>query len=141
VRAWIDQLIGCGHLRVSGDRYPTLSLSPTGLSVMKGEQPITLWAVPKPARAARRRAPDLSAEEGLDVDETLFESLRTLRRDLARERGIPPYLIFNDKTLALMAATQPRTPEELLRVKGVGEKKAADLGPAFLARIAAHRSK
>ena len=71
------------------------------------------------------------------ADEGLFESLRTLRRELARERGVPAYLIFNDRTLAGMAAARPATCAELLAIRGVGEKKAADLGPAFLDRIAA----
>jgi ATP-dependent DNA helicase RecQ len=71
------------------------------------------------------------------MDEALFEKLRELRRDLARERGVPPYIIFNDKTLASMAAHKPTTAEDLRAIKGVGEKKAADLGPAFLEAIAA----
>ena len=58
------------------------------------------------------------------------------RRTLARERGLPPYLVFNDRTLAELAARKPRTSEEFRRIKGVGDKKAADLGPLFLARIA-----
>ena len=70
------------------------------------------------------------------ADQPVFESLRALRRDLAKERGVPPYVIFNDRTLATMAVAKPSTPEEFLRLKGVGEKKAADLGPAFLERIA-----
>ena len=49
---------------------------------------------------------------------------------------MPPYLIFNDRTLAEMAARRPTTPEEFRRIKGVGDKKAADLGPLFLARLA-----
>ena len=57
---------------------------------------------------------------------------------MARERGVPPYLIFNDRTLALMAATKPQDSDALLQLKGVGEKKAADLGPLFLERIAAY---
>ena len=75
-------------------------------------------------------------EDGLEVDEALFEELRALRRDLARERGVPPYLIFNDRTLSLMSARKPTSEAELLEIKGVGEKKAADLGPLFLAEIA-----
>jgi ATP-dependent DNA helicase RecQ len=51
---------------------------------------------------------------------------------------VPPYLVFNDRTLALLASQKPRTSAELLTVKGIGEKKAADLGPVFLAAIAAH---
>ena len=139
VRGWIDQLIGLDHLRVEGDRYPTLYLSPSGVSVMKAETPVTLFQVPeiKKAKKKRRSAPS-AADIGLPVDQALFEALRSLRRELARERSIPPYLIFSDRTLAELAARKPRTEVQLLAVKGVGEKKAADLGPTFLAAIAAH---
>jgi len=138
IRGWIDQLVGLGHLVVAGDRYPVLMLSQSGVEVMRGQREIALFAWPE-RRVRRRRepAPDL-AEAGLEVDTALFESLRALRRDLARERGVPPYLVFNDRTLAELAARKPRTAEEFLRIKGVGDKKAADLGPLFLERIAAH---
>ena len=135
VRGWIDQLIGLDHLRVHGDRYPTLFLSQSGVSVMKGEEEVQLFAIPKGAAGKKRRsAPAL--EPGETPDEALFESLRELRRDLARERGVPPYLIFNDRTLASMAARKPSTEAELLDIRGVGEKKAADLGEAFLEHVA-----
>ena len=138
IRGWIDQLVGLGHLVVAGDRYPVLMLSPSGVEVMRGERPITLYAWPerktkKPRREARTA---LDAEDALPVDRALFDQLRALRRQLAHERGLPPYLIFNDRTLAEMAARKPSTPEEFRRIKGVGDKKAADLGPLFLARIA-----
>ena len=70
------------------------------------------------------------------ADPALFEELRTLRRELARQRGIPPYLVFNDRTLVLFAARKPRTSEEFRAVKGVGDKKAAEFAEAFLAAIA-----
>ncbi|MFM8640461.1 MAG: HRDC domain-containing protein [Planctomycetota bacterium] len=54
---------------------------------------------------------------------------------MASARGVPPYLIFSDATLLELASRRPRTLEELATVKGVGEKKLADLGPAFLAAI------
>jgi len=135
VRAWIDQLVGHDHLRVQGDRYPILYLSPTGVEVMKGERDIVLFALPQKPKPARKKR-GTSAPIALDAAaEALFESLRELRRELARDRRVPPYLVFNDRTLAAMAATKPSTTEELLELKGVGEKKAQDLGPAFLERI------
>jgi len=137
VRGWIDQLVGLGHLCVEGDRYPTLYLSESGVRVMKAEEPVTLFQPPKTTRSSRKRS-TAAAELGADVDTTLFEKLRTLRRELARERAIPPYLIFSDRTLAELSAAKPTTPEAFLDVKGVGEKKAADLGPIFLEAIAAH---
>ena len=103
---------------------------------MKGERDVVLFALPSKLKTAVRRRRGAGVPAPLeDADEALFESLRALRRELARERGVPPYLVFNDRTLAAMAASKPSTLEELLEIKGVGEKKAKDLGPAFLARI------
>ena len=59
---------------------------------------------------------------------------------MARERGVPPYLLFNDRTLALMAGYKPKSTPEFLAIKGVGERKATDLGPAFLGAIADYLS-
>ena len=143
VRAWIDQLVGQGHLLVAEGEYPILYLSKSGLEVMKGTRPVTLYvpvvAEKKSARKPARHA--LATEEtggaAIDVDERLFEHLRAYRRELAAERGVPPYLVFNDATLALFSANKPRTPEQFRAIKGVGDKKAADLGPLFLEKIAA----
>jgi ATP-dependent DNA helicase RecQ len=132
IRAWIDQLVGQGHVRVADGEYPTLFLSKSGVEVLRDEQQATLLAPVLPQ--AKRAAKPSAADEG--ADEALFERLRGLRRQLARERGVPPYVIFNDRTLLSMAARLPASPEELRAIKGVGDKKAADLGPAFLAEVA-----
>jgi ATP-dependent DNA helicase RecQ len=138
VRGWIEQLTGSGLLATTGGRYPTLYLTGTGVEVLKGEREVELFVTHRAkADSRRKRKASVSAalEVGLEPDEALFEDLREFRRELARERGVPPYLIFNDRTLALMAATKPGTEAQLLGLKGVGEKKAADLGPLFLKRI------
>ena len=67
------------------------------------------------------------------TDDGLFESLRALRRRLADARGIPAYMVFSDTTLLQMVDVRPRTPESLLRISGVGPKKLAQYGDAFLA--------
>jgi ATP-dependent DNA helicase RecQ len=72
---------------------------------------------------------------GEAYDRGLFEALRTLRRALADERGVPPYIVFSDVTLREMARRRPATPAEFLAVKGVGEWKAAEFGARFLAAI------
>ncbi len=139
IRHWIEQLVGQGHLRVADGNYPTLYLSQSGVEVMRAERPATLFASVKPPTAGRKKRSlaELAAEEGAPpVDAALFEELRGLRRELAAERGVPPYVIFNDRTLSLLAGYKPRTPEQFLAIKGVGEKKAADLGSTFLAAIA-----
>jgi len=144
IRHWIEQIVGQGHLRVAGGRYPTLYLSPSGVEVMRGERAIVLFASPdKPSARAgskrsRSRASVVDEATAARVDATLFEKLRALRRALARERGVPPYVIFNDRSLIELAALQPRDAEQLRRVKGVGEVKARELGPAFLDAIRAH---
>ena len=77
----------------------------------------------------------VNAEAWQDVDRDLFERLRELRLEVARERGVPPYVIFHDTTLRDMARRRPRTVDELRLVYGVGERKAADLGARFVEAI------
>ncbi|MEM9802016.1 MAG: DNA helicase RecQ [Planctomycetota bacterium] len=138
IRAWIDQLIAQGHVAVASGNYPTLHLTRTGIDVMKGEHDVSLLLPRAPAKKSGRRrssAAAVASEEHLDVDSGLFEELRKLRRTMASERGVPPYILFNDRTLAHLAAHKPASEAEFLAIKGVGEKKAKDLGPAFLGAI------
>jgi ATP-dependent DNA helicase RecQ len=66
----------------------------------------------------------------------LFETLRVLRKRLADEAGLPPYIIFNDASLRDMAQRQPRTLEEFSTIVGVGQAKLARYGPQFVELIA-----
>ena len=72
------------------------------------------------------------------VDSGLFEILRNLRRQLAAERGVPAYVLFNDATLREMARVRPGSPNALLDIRGVGERKLADLGERFLEVISTY---
>ncbi|MCE9593600.1 MAG: DNA helicase RecQ [Planctomycetes bacterium] len=136
VRQWIDQLVGTELLAVDSGEFPTLSLTRDGVAVLRGERPAALFELPKAARRASRAAPTVTADGPVDAD--LFERLRTLRRELARQRAVPPYLIFNDRTLVAMAAKKPRDVDELRAIPGVGERKLVDPGPAFLEEIRRH---
>jgi ATP-dependent DNA helicase RecQ len=168
VRAYIDQLVARGHLIVSAGQYPTLALSSTGVAVMRGTLAVEFFRARAPARASKeptgsRRRPrgasalvprargaaegsadDLSGAPAAPlvddpgVDHDLIEELRELRRRLARERAVPPYLLFNDRTLVDLVEKRPRSRAELLDVVGIGEKKANDLGDLLLAALAAH---
>jgi ATP-dependent DNA helicase RecQ len=75
------------------------------------------------------------AESWEGVDRDLFERLRAVRLDVARARGVPPYVIFHDATLREMARLRPGSLQQLMTVKGVGTRKAEDLGDLFLAAI------
>ena len=136
MRAWLEQLASQGCLRVEPGPYPTLSLSPSGHALLKGEGEVALVQTAGTERRAKkpRRRAGAVALEGEDL--ALFEALRELRRSLASERGIPPYLICNDRTLIALAKERPTDRAELLEIPGIGEKKASDLGPLFLKAIA-----
>lgn len=140
LRGYIDQLIDLGLLAMDGGRYPTLAVTPDGWEVLRGRRDCSLWrqpAPPRPTRASSRRpARDDASWEGVDQD--LFEALRALRMTIAGERGVPPYVIFHDRTLRELARLKPVTPTQLHAVYGIGERKARELGPRFLDLILRH---
>jgi len=130
---YVFQLVEHGLLARTDDEHPVLRLTGEGLGALRGEREVPLRAPPK--GRGRKHATAKAVHGAHEVDTALFDRLRALRRDLASARGVPPYLIFSDATLLELASRRPRTLEELATVKGVGEKKLADLGPAFLAAI------
>jgi ATP-dependent DNA helicase RecQ len=109
---------------------------------MRGEADVRLLkTVGRPPREAAGRAGRREGGEGRPYtppDADLFEALRALRRAMAEERGVPPYVIFSDASLREMARERPTTEAEFLAIKGVGQHKLTELGPRFLARIRAH---
>ena len=131
----IYQLIDAGVLERSGGERPTLALNEGSWAVMRGRRTVELPEI-RQRKTAKARVEEASWQ---DVDERLFESLRGLRREIAKERAVPAYVILHDSTLRDLARLRPRSLEELRRVRGMGEKKLADLGPRFLERIAAHQ--
>ena len=128
------QLLDAGLLERSGDERPILRLNEASWRVLRGQQSVRL-VQPKAGGVTKTRF-DRASWEGVDAG--LFESLRGLRREIANERGVPPYVVFSDATLRDMARLRPASPAALLHVRGVGEKKLADLGQRFLSRIAAY---
>jgi ATP-dependent DNA helicase RecQ len=140
VRSWIAQLEGLGCLARDEGEYPTLAVTAQGHRVLRGEEKVpVLRTVGRPARAARPVRPAVEPGPGGGAsDVELFEVLRALRRTMADERGIPPYLIFSDASLREMARERPATEEAFLQVKGVGLRKLQELGPRFLACIREH---
>jgi ATP-dependent DNA helicase RecQ len=122
VQDWIGDLLRQGYLQRVGE-YNTLKITDAGRRLLKGDASPRLRArleSPK-ATARRRQLDDPDSWEG--VDEGLFETLRGLRLELARERGVPPYIVFGDATLRDMSRRRPTTLERFRDVRGVGEKK------------------
>ncbi|MGE3172204.1 MAG: DNA helicase RecQ [Planctomycetota bacterium] len=143
---FVDQLIDNGDLARSDGEYPVLQLTPGSVEVLKGEREavlvlpkLALQAKPRRERSrggsggGRRRDEDrdLSASE-----QRLFERLRALRREIAAELSVPPYVVFGDVTLEELAQRRPTTAVQFLGVKGVGQKKLESFGDRFLQAIA-----
>ena len=140
LRGYVDQLLAHGLLQQGGDEYPVLQLTSEGLELLKdaGSQPdlsLARQKRPEKGRLPKRARVETEGWEGVDRD--LFERLRALRMQVARKRGVPPYVIFHDTTLREIARTKPATIESLRQVYGVGDRKAADLGELILSIIPA----
>lgn len=133
----LRQLIHKGLLVQNITRHLVLQLTEAARPVLRGDQPLEL-AVPRTellsAKKLRRRELELAQGE----DATLFRELRKLRKQLAEEEGIPPYVVFNDATLLELAQFKPLTEADLLTINGVGYRKLERFGEAFLECIREH---
>jgi ATP-dependent DNA helicase RecQ len=105
-----------------------LEFGPAAKALLKGEAELSLIVPPK--RERRRRGGSTGGAN--PVGDPLFESLRTRRRELAQEAKVPPYVIFHDSVLREMATTRPASLSALGTISGVGERKLAAYGDAFL---------
>jgi ATP-dependent DNA helicase RecQ len=135
LRVLIDQLIALDALRVVGDEYPIIALGERGPTILRGSEPVELFSAigaSQRDKAAKKR--DATASLTPRQSES-FERLRTLRRELAAERGVPPYVVCNDATLVEIAIVRPSSEAELLEIKGIGRKKAEEFGEALLGVI------
>lgn len=124
-------------LQARGDLLPTehggLALGGSAREILKGTRDVEIVVPPQRHRSGRR-----GDDEANPVGDPLFEALRELRRELASEAQVPPYVIFHDSTLREMAATRPVSIAALGRIGGVGAKKLAAYGERFVAEIARH---
>ncbi|HZR23285.1 MAG TPA: DNA helicase RecQ [Vicinamibacterales bacterium] len=139
IRGYIEQLVGDGLLAREGDPYPVLRLTPQGTALLKGDGDCTLYREVKPPASRKRSRSAIRDTFSTTIDSDLFDVLRGVRLRLARERGVPPYVIFHDSTLRDMVERRPKTVDELHEVYGVGARKAATFGDAFLDAIRTFR--
>lgn len=128
------QLIRLGYIEVTQDSYQTLTLSKTGLATLMNRAPVMLTRPPA-AVAGGTSAAKVAKAGSIACDEALFAELRALRKKLADERGVPPYVVFGDTSLRHMCRAYPRTEREFLAIPGVGSQKLADFGAAFIGAI------
>ena len=133
-RLLIDELLAQKVIAKSEGLYPALYFLEKAVPVLKNEAKVEMVRIQEKKTAKRKRI-----EETGTYDSDLFELLRALRKQLADEQGIPPYIVFSDRSLRDMAALLPRSPEDMLSVSGVGEVKLQRYGKQFLNLIRRYR--
>jgi len=138
-RAVLRQLVAMGHLRADSEAYGALKLTETARGVLKGETEVMLreQAPGTRIRATRTKsrrgdlAPASAGPQG-DVDPDLRARLRTWRSNIARERGVPAYVVLHDSTIDGIVRAWPTTLDELRHVPGIGDKKLEHYGYELL---------
>ena len=139
IRDVLSQMAADGFLTIAEGRLPIVGFGPRAAETVAPEFHYDIKKI-KRADARARRTPDVSTPAvgsyvPDDGDEALFQKLRALRLDIARELGKPPYIVFSDKTLRDMVRVKPITDDQFLAVNGVGESKLKQYGERFLAAI------
>jgi ATP-dependent DNA helicase RecQ len=169
IEHWIDAACGAGLIRTSDDQYRTLSLTELGRDLMEGRAGnISMVRPAEPAPKRGRRSPRHPRPDGRQAGESILRvrtarpqnaydnerpqndgvsaagvgaALRAWRIEQARRRGVPPYVIFHDRTLEAIASALPGSREELADLPGIGPAKLEAFGDAILGLVAAVRSK
>ena len=126
------ELVRLGYLRQVAEKFNVLQMTDQGQAALRERQPIGLTKSAAVTKPAQRRAGEISC------DEALFEQLRRLRKRLADESGVPPYIVFSDVSLRQMARYYPSNEAEFAQISGVGEQKLKRFGKRFISEIAAH---
>ncbi len=130
-QAYVRELIQQGYLTIVGGQYPTLKLTEKSKDVLFNGEKVNLTIY-------KEITPTVAKDADLKLHKDLFERLRQLRKRIADERNVPPYIIFQDKTLKDMATRIPTTWSQLGSIFGMGESKLKRYGPRFLKEIIAY---
>ena len=126
------ELVRLGLLFQNAEKFNIVELTDQGRAALKSRQKITLTRPVATAEPAKHRIGEIAC------DEALFGKVRELRKQLADERGVPPYIVFSDVSLRQMARFYPASEKELSRISGVGDRKLREFGEVFLREIATH---
>ena len=146
-RAAIRQLVAMGHLQPDAEAFGALKLTETARGVLKGESEVMLREPTadtrqRPSRTKSRRGDlvSVSAGQGKTGDPSLIGALRAWRSDIARQRGVPAYVVLHDSTIDGIAASRPTTPGQLRNIPGIGDKKLEHYGDELIALVKASRT-
>ncbi|MEN8142369.1 MAG: DNA helicase RecQ [Thermodesulfobacteriota bacterium] len=134
--ALLRHLINQGFLCQDIANYSILTLTKEAGPLLRGEQSLSM-PEPRIRTSAKKQKAKKRPLGDLEYDRDLFEKLRELRKEIATEQGVPPFVVFSDATLAEMAAALPRSDEDLLAITGVGKHKLEKYGSRFLEALQA----
>ncbi len=130
-RSLVDELLAQDVILQDGDQYPVLKLTPKGSNVLCGKEQVS-GLRKEEAKIRERRVRGGEFEQ---YDESLFEKLRGLRKKIAEEHQVPPYIIFSDKTLHEMCRYYPAALSDMRKISGVGDTKLERYGEDFIQEI------
>ncbi|WP_297281041.1 DNA helicase RecQ [uncultured Anaerococcus sp.] len=133
IRDLTGTLIADGYIRVSGGSYPILKLTEKSKDVLFEGSKVYVNETIEEKSSYKEKIPHIVDSE--DYDEALFNHLKKVRLDLSKKRNIPPFIIFSDASLKDMASYKPKSEEDFLKIKGVGDKKLMQYGDIFIAEI------
>ena len=147
LRQVMNHLLLGDYLFVTNDEYVVVKLTEKAKEFMEGDEAIVMKMAKEQERQAKEKSEKKARKSKAvkdvaltELDETLFEKLRGLRSEIAKEEKVPPYIVFSDRTLVHMCSVKPVTKGEMLSVSGVGEFKYEKYGERFLECIRAERN-
>lgn len=139
--SYLSQLINLGYLEVAYDHYGVLRLTPASHRVLFEAEKVELVRIATLKERREKEKVQLKTKTKADrIRDELFEVLRALRRKLAQERGVPPYIIFSDATLEEMSAAKPVSDIEMRAISGVGDRKLQLYGDVFMNAILSYQA-
>jgi ATP-dependent DNA helicase RecQ len=139
-RGVIRQLVAMGHLQPDAEAFGALKLTDSARGVLKGETEVMLReqaAGSRPSRTKSRRGDIAAVGQGKTGDPSLVGALRAWRSEVARQRGVPAYVVLHDATIDGIAASRPATAAQLRNIPGIGEKKLEHYGEELIALVKA----
>jgi ATP-dependent DNA helicase RecQ len=138
-RSLIGEMLARGYLGLDDGPYPVLKLTPSCLPVLQGKETLEILESREAPKTKSKRSTAVTGGEEVDgADAQLFGRLRALRKELAGRQGVPPYMVFSDKTLHEMCRKKPIALAEFREVSGVGDAKLDKYGMEFVQEIRAH---
>ena len=142
--SYLHQMLNDGLFYIAYEEGYALKITERGQQVLKGQLSVSLKKfqvaekAERPTRASKKAAAEAAMAGGGTPEARMFERLRTLRKQIADETGVPPYVVFSDATLQEMAQEQPTSRVAMLSISGVGMKKFETYGEAFIKLILEH---